>query len=388
MGRSFDAIVVGAGSVGVPIAFYLTLEGQRVLVVDCEAAVGQGQNKSAIGGVRATHSDAAKILICQESLRIFSRWQESYGEDIGWKMGGYCFVAYTPREEGILKGLLELQKSYGLNIDWRDAQDIREIVPGIQAAGLLGGTFSPEDGQVSPLLALEAMYRESRARGCTYRFGERATGLLKEHGRIFGLLTDRGRYSAPVVVNAAGAHAREVGALAGLEVPVTPDSHEAGISAPLEQFLGPLIVDLRPGPEGKTANFYFAQTKEGPIIFCYTPKDLFPGTDREPTSEFLPIVSRRLICLLPRLKNMLVRRVWRGLYPMTPDGLPICDRVRELDGLYLAVGMCGQGFMMGPGVGRNMAHLILHGVPLMEPSVFSFLSFYRDFGASRKEKLK
>ncbi|MEE9309358.1 MAG: FAD-binding oxidoreductase [Spirochaetia bacterium] len=388
MGESYDAIVIGGGSVGVPTAFYLTLEGQKVLVVESEPTVGQGQNKSAIGGVRATHSDAAKILICQESLRIFKEWQQTYGQNIGWKKGGYCFVAYTPREERILKDLLPVQKSYGLNIDWQDARSIREVVPGIQSTGLLGGTFSPEDGQVSPLLAIDAMFRESLNRGCTYHFGEKVTGLLIRAECVRGLRTDKDSYNAPVVVNAAGAQAREIGALAGLEVPVTPDSHEAGISAPMEQFLGPLVVDLRPGPEGKTTNFYFAQTKEGPIIFCYTPKNIFVGTDREPTSEFLPIVSRRLISLLPRLKNVLVRRIWRGLYPMTPDGLPICDHVGQVEGLYLAVGMCGQGFMMGPGIARNLAHLIAYGSPLIDPSIFSALSFYRDFGAAKKEKLK
>ena len=373
---------------GVPTAFYLTLEGQKVLVLESESTVGQGQNKAAIGGVRATHSDAAKILICQESLRVFSAWQQTYGQDIGWKKGGYCFVAYTPREEGILKDLLPVQKSFGLKIDWHDAPSIREVVPGIQSTGLLGGTFSPEDGQVSPLLAIDAMFRESRRRGCTYHFREKVTGLLIRAERIRGVRTDKDSYSAPVVVNAAGARAREIGALAGLEVPVTPDSHEAGISAPMEQFLGPLVVDLRPGPEGKTANFYFAQTKEGSIIFCYTPKNIFVGTDRESSSEFLPVVSRRLIGLLPRLKNVLVRRIWRGLYPMTPDGLPICDRVDQVEGLYLAVGMCGQGFMMGPGIARNLTHLIAHGSPLIEPSIFSALSFRRDFGTAKKEKLK
>lgn len=388
MGNSYDAIVIGAGSVGVPTAFFLTLEGQKVLVLESESTVGQGQNKAAIGGVRATHSDAAKILICQESLRIFGEWQQSYGQDIGWKKGGYCFVAYTAREERILKGLLPVQKSFGLNIDWHDAPSIREAVPGIQPTGLLGGTLSPEDGQVSPLLAIDAMFRESRSRGCTYHFREEVTGLLIRAGCVQGVRTDKDSYSAPVVVNAAGARARDIGALAGLEVPVIPDSHEAGISAPMEQFLGPLVVDLRPGPEGKTANFYFAQTKEGPIIFCYTPKDIFVGTDREPTSEFLPVVSRRLIGLLPRLKNVLVRRVWRGLYPMTPDGLPICDQVDRVKGLYLAVGMCGQGFMMGPGIARNLTHLILHGRPLIDPPIFSALSFRRDFGTAKKEKLK
>jgi len=386
--RNYDAIIIGGGSVGVPAALFLTFEGLRVLVVEANPSVGQGQNKAAIGGVRATHSDAAKILLCQESLRIFGEWEETYGHDIGWKKGGYCFPAYTHKEENTLKGLLPIQKSYGLKIDWLDPEEIEDVVPGIRAEGLMGGTFSPDDAQVSPLLAIDAMFRLSKERGCAYRFGERAVALVTEKGRVKGITTDRETYNAPVVLNAAGASAMEVGKLAGIDVPVMPDSHEAGISAPMEQFLGPLVVDLRPGPEGKTSNFYFAQNHEGVLIFCYTPIEPVYGTNREPTSEFLPVVARRLIGLLPRLKNMLVRRVWRGLYPMTPDGLPICDKVREPEGLYLAVGMCGQGFMMGPGIGRNMAHLIVHGSPLIAEDTFETLSLYRDFYASKKEALK
>jgi len=385
---SYDAIVIGAGSVGVPTALYLALEGAKVMVVDEHFSVGQGQNKSAIGGVRATHSDPAKIFVCQESLKIFSEWEQTYGQDIGWKKGGYCFPAYTSKIENVLKTLLPVQKSYGLNIDWLDAESIREIVPGIVPEGLIGGTFSPDDGQVSPLRALDSMYRVAKEKGCLFRFRERVVGVVIENGLVKGIRTDRGSYAAPVVVNAAGAAAREVGTMAGIDIPVTPDSHEAGISAPVEQFLDPLVVDLRPGPEGKTANFYFAQTREGPVIFCYTPKKLFTGTNSESTSEFLPVVARRLIQLIPGLKNLLVRRVWRGQYPMTPDGLPICDRVKEIEGMYLAVGLCGQGFMLGPGLGRNMALLITRGKPLLDLKTFETMSFYRDFFGQKKEKLK
>jgi sarcosine oxidase subunit beta len=384
---TYDAIVIGAGSVGVPCALYLTLEGLNVLVIDSNPSPGQGQNKAAIGGVRATHSDPAKILICRESLQIFSEWQETYGHDIGWKKGGYCFPVFTSREEDILKGILPIQKSYGLNIDWLDADGIKEVVPGIASRSLIGGTFSPDDGQVSPLLAIHAMFRVSRDKGCTYCFQEQVCEVLTENGSVKGVRTQKDSYYAPVIVNAAGAEAAQVGNLSGIEIPVAPDSHEAGISSPMEQFLGPLVVDLRPGPEGKTANFYFAQNLKGAVIFCYTPSTIFPGTDREPTSEFLPIVARRMISLVPRLKNMLVRHVWRGLYPMTPDSLPICGPVKEIKGMYLAVGMCGQGFMMGPGVGKNIAHCILHDEPLIQPDIFDALSFYRDFHKS-KEKLK
>ncbi len=388
MGKGYDTIVIGAGSVGVPTALFLTLEGQRVLVVEKNPSVGQGQHKSAIGGVRATHSDPAKILICRESLRIFGEWEERYGHSIGWKRGGYCFPVYGEREESVLRDLLPVQKSFGLNVDWVDAQDIAEIVPGIVTRGLRGGTFSPDDGQVSPLLAIDAMFRTSRNAGCTYTFGEMVTELFVEHGVVRGVRTERGSYTAQAVVNAAGAEARYIGELAGTDIPVFPDSHEAGISAPMEQFLGPLVVDLRPGPEGKTANFYFAQNHEGSVIFCYTPRELVEGVNREPTSEFLPILAGRMVRLVPMLSGLLIRRVWRGLYPMTPDGLPICGAVRDIEGLYLAVGMCGQGFMLGPGIGRNLAELIVHGRPLIEPEIFNLLGFNRDFYRSEKEALK
>jgi sarcosine oxidase subunit beta len=321
-------------------------------------------------------------------LKIFSRWEETYGYSIGWKKGGYCFPVYREREEATLKSLLPIQKNYGLNIDWIDANGIKKVIPGINTDGLTGGTYSPDDGQVSPLLAAHALFKESVERGCTYHFKETVTDIKINNGTIKEVTTDKGVYSTPVVVNAAGSSARQVGAMMGLDIPVTPDSHEAGISAPMEQFLGPLIVDMRPGEEGKTDNFYFGQNHEGPIIFCYTPSKLFTGTNKESTSEFLPILAKRMIDLIPRLKNMLIRRVWRGLYPMTPDGSPICGKVNEVEGLYLAVGMCGQGFMMGPGVGKNIASLILSGKPLMDQQIFDTVSFYRDIYNSKKEALK
>jgi sarcosine oxidase subunit beta len=387
-GKTYDAIVIGAGSAGVAIAYHLTLEGLKVLVIESEHAAGQGQNKAAIGGVRATHSDPAKITLCLQSLEFFSTFEEKTGIDLGWVPGGYCFPVYREEEEKILKGILPIQKSYGLDIDWVGPARIRELVPGVNENGLRGGTFSPGDGQVSPLKYAAALWKESKSRGCEYRFYEPVTGLIKKAGAVTGVKTAKGAYSSDVVVNAAGAAAQAIGRMAGIEIPVVPDCHEAGISAPMERFFDPLVVDIRPGPEGKTKNFYFGQNDRGQVIFCYTPLVPILGTNRENTSEFMTIISRRMIDLIPRLKNMLIRRIWRGLYPMTPDGIIILDRVKEAKGFYLAVGMCGQGFMLGPGVGRNMASFIVHGAPVIPAEVWSSISFYRDFYAGRKEALK
>ncbi len=103
--RTYDVVIIGAGSIGTPAAYYLSREGLRVLVVDSAPSVGQGSNKKAIGGVRATHSDPAKIKLCLRSIEIFSGWKEETGDDIEWFQGGYCFVAYREREERILKDL-------------------------------------------------------------------------------------------------------------------------------------------------------------------------------------------------------------------------------------------------------------------------------------------
>jgi len=95
--NKFDVIVIGAGSVGNPTACFLAKEGKKVLCLEMLPAPGQGQNKAAIGGVRATHSDPAKITLCQQSLDIFSNWEKVTGVDIGYKKGGYAFPVHGER---------------------------------------------------------------------------------------------------------------------------------------------------------------------------------------------------------------------------------------------------------------------------------------------------
>src|SRR3990172_4889382 len=127
----YDVIVIGAGSIGAPAAFYLAQSGYKVLVLDSSPSVGQTSNKRAIGGVRATHSDPAKIRLCLRSIEIFRTWQDVYGDDIEWVTGGYSFVAYREQEEDTLKTLLAKQKGLGLNIDWYERDDLLRIVPSL-----------------------------------------------------------------------------------------------------------------------------------------------------------------------------------------------------------------------------------------------------------------
>ncbi|MFE3845339.1 NAD(P)/FAD-dependent oxidoreductase [Thermoplasmatota archaeon] len=388
----YDVIIIGAGSVGLPSAYFLSKAGEKVLVIDELSSSGQGQNKSAIGGVRATHSDPAKIQICLQSLEIFSKWMDQTDTNIGWKKGGYSFPVYRRNEEDVLKSILPIQKKYGLNINWVESEKIMEIIPGINQNNLVGGTYSPGDGQVSPLLASESFTNESVKLGAEFRYRESVTNLITEKNNkditVRGVKTTKGEYKADAVLNAAGAHATTICKMAGLDIPVNPDSHEAGITAPIKRFLDPLVVDIRPGIDGKTANFYFGQNHENQIIFCYTPQNITPGENRNSTSEFMPIMARRMVELIPRLKNLTIRRIWRGLYPMTPDGVAVVGKPEGVDGLYLGIGMCGQGLMMGPGVGLNLANFITKGHPIIDKDIFNLLSPDRNFYSGKKEALK
>lgn len=375
MDNIYDVIIIGAGSIGVPTALNLALQKQKVLVIDGESAPGQQNNKKAIGGVRATHSDYGKINVCKRSIEIMKTWKETWGDDIGWMSNGYSYPAYTEEDEKTLKDLMKVQHSYGLNITWVSPEEYNELVPGINKEGLRGSTYSPEDGSCSPLLLGSAYYFHSLEAKVQYRFREKVIGFDMSQSKIKKVITDKGTYSTGMVINAAGNYGKEIAAMAGLNLPVQPDNHEAGITEPVARFMGPMVVDMRirPGSE----NFYFYQNNEGQIVFCITPKPPITGIDNRSTSVFLPMCTKRMLEVYPRLHSLRVRRTWRGQYPMTPDGFPIVGK--SGDNLINAIGMCGQGFMLGPGLGELITRICLDELTDSDLHILQSFNPERDF---------
>jgi len=381
---TYDVIIIGAGSIGTPSAYFLSKAGFSVLVIDKFPSAGQASNKHAIGGIRATHSDPAKIFLGNRSLEVFSTWQEKHGDDIEWHRGGYSFVAYDQSNAQLLQDLIEWQQKNDLNIKWLDHAQLLEMVPHINPKGLIGGTFSPDDGSASPLLSAYAFHKRAVEAGAEFHFNETVVDFLAEDSRILGVKTDQTEYHSQWVINTAGGWVKPLSAKIGLDVPVEPDSHEAAITEPVTKLFDPMIVDMRARPG--SANFYFYQHPTGKIIFCMTPDPPILGTHTIASSDFLPKAARRLMEVMPVLKHIRVRRVWRGTYPMTPDGSPIIGKVDGLDGFILAAGMCGQGFMFGPGVGLLLRNLLLNNLDEADKIILDKLSFHRNFKSVEKLK--
>jgi len=382
--KNFDVVVIGAGSVGLPLAWQLAERGLSVAVLDDEASWGRGQNRAAIGGVRATHSDPAKIRVCLESISLFSAMREKYGLDVEWRPGGYLYVSYDEKTEAQFRSLLAVQKAAGLRIDWVAPEFIQTLAPGIRAEELRGGTFSPGDGYASPLMAASAFHELAQRAGVSFFFNSRVEGFKKRGDNVQSVRAGGEDYCAPRYINAAGAKASDIAKLAGFELPVFPDCHEAGVTEPVERFMEPMIVDVR--ADAESGNYYFYQAQTGQVVFCVTPRPQVWGRDKDSTSGFLPLVVRRMLELYPRLRNLRVRRTWRGMYPMTPDGLPILGYPDSAKNFLQIAGMCGQGFMLGPGLGTIVASAVSGGSSHAMPagsteygSIFEELSIARDF---------
>ncbi|MFO7769330.1 MAG: FAD-binding oxidoreductase [bacterium] len=354
--RDYDVIVVGAGSVGLPTAVALGESGLKTLVIDRLPAAGQGEHSHAIGGVRAFHAHPAKIVACRRAIETLSTWKERHGDDLEWAAGGYTFPVYREEDRDLVRGALEMQRNHGLEVVWLGPGGITEVVPGIRTEGLLGGAHSPEDGVASPPLVAEAFHRRAVELGVEFHFNESVTRLRLVGDRVEGVETGRDSYRASVVIDAAGPHSHALAVTAGLYLDVVPASHEAGVTEPVQPFFQTMLVDLRPGEAGRS--FFFYQDPLGRLVFCTNPDPPVEGRRRRETGVFLPHVLDRMKDLIPRLVTLNVQQVWWGLFPMTPDGAPLVGWAEEVEGLVLATGMCGQGFMLGPGIAETVARLI------------------------------
>lgn len=376
MTGSSDAIVIGGGIIGLATAYHLARTGRRVLVLE-KSSPGSGSTGRCIGGIRQQFSSEGAIRLMKESLRQFRRMNEDFGSTVDYYEGGYLFLAHSEEQWNRYRSILPLQRRLGLDVRLLSPDGCLQIVPSLNPEGLTGGVFSPEDGQAYPFKVLDGYIRQIRSNGSMVRPYEEVCGIEVENGAVRGVRTRSGdTYSSDIVVSASGPWAREVTRMAGIEVPVFPEEHEAFITARLPRLFDTMIVDYR------LDGCYFYQRINGQVIGCYSPVPIKPGIHTESSLEFLVEMSSRTLRLVSRLKTARVIRHWGGCYPMTPDGSPIIDRT-EIRGFYIAEGMCGHGFMFGPAIGKYLADLIVEGT---YPFDWSEFRIDRDF--SKKELLQ
>ena len=370
MNKTYDAIVIGGGIIGAATGYYLSKRRLKVLLLE-KSFLTSGSTGRCITGIRQQFSTPTTIQTAMESVRLFKSMKEEFDMDVEWKDSGYLFLAHSENLVDMFNKNISIQSQFGLNVEFITAEECKEIVPLLDIGGLIGGAYCPSDGQANPFLVVRGYVEGIRRNGGRVQIESEVIGIDVDKGKVRSVTISSGEtFSAPIVLNATGPWAKDVGKLAGVDLDVEPDRHEALITEGIQYEGVPMLVDYR------ADGGYFVQRNTGQFIGCFTPEKKVPGFITDATLEFLVEMSRRMCRLIPAIENIAVLRQWAGSYCMTPDGSPIVDQT-EVEGLYCSVGMCGHGFMLGPALGNYMAQFITEST---WPISMDEVAYGRSFG--------
>ena len=375
MKSTADAVIVGGGCMGASVAYHLARRGvTNVVLVEREKLLGTGSTGRNAGGVRHQFSNEANIRLSIESIRLFERFADEVGQSIDFHQDGYLFLLSAESSVETFRANVALQRSLGIDVQWLDPRQAAELAPGLDVEGVAGATFCQRDGVADPNGVTMGFARAAQAAGVAIERDTEVTGIDLRGGRVAGVETTRGRIEAPVVVNAAGPHARSIGRLAGVDVPVDPyrrhifiatvDGHAARV--PSSHIL---VIDF-------DTTFYFHREGAG-LLFGMGDPDETPTFDTTVQWDFLPQVIDVAVRRLPALADASISHAWAGLYEVTADGNPIIGATDGVEGFYQINGFSGHGFQHSPAAGRILADLIAGRDPAFDVSPFAHARFAR-----------
>jgi sarcosine oxidase subunit beta len=322
-------VVAGAGAVGASVAYHLALAGADDVVLADIGEVAGGATGKAMGGVRQQFSTEAEVRLARASVRLF----QDLGEPL-FQQVGYLFLATTPNGLAELEARRDVQASLGVPVERVDASFVR----GLRVDDVLGAVICREDGIADPAGVTRELVRRAAALGIEVRERTDALGL-----------------DAQMLVVACGAASREVAAARGVSVPVRPLVRQLADVGPVEGVPSDLPMTV------EESGFHFRPVGAARLRLAMGEREARwdgPAAVRDDLVEDWRV---RLAHRYPAAAGAPVVRAWAGLYDMTPDAHPIIGPVGE--GLYLACGFSGHGFMQAPAVGAAVAAELLGEPP-------------------------
>jgi sarcosine oxidase subunit beta len=366
-----EVVVVGAGIMGLSIAYHLARLGVRdVTVVDKSYLCGGASGRNG-GGIRAQWSNETNVRLMQESIRMCQDFANEFKINVWLRQGGYLFLARTEERRRSLEESCKLQRECGLSTRMLSPREAQKIVPELSTDGVVAATFNPDDGVVFPWPFVWGFAQAATKLGVEVATFTEVTGIDVRGTTIEGIRVrraakggddatasrDEHRIRTRKIVNAAGAWSPEIAKLVGVDLPNKPHRHEICSTEPLKPWLKPLVADLGNG-------LYFSQSTRGEIVGGIGQERVPPGLDQNSSFAFLGLYARALVEACPILGKVKVLRQWSGCYDLTPDGNPIVGGVDEIEHFYQASGFMGHGFMMAPVMGKLIAEHIANDTHL------------------------
>ncbi|MEE8365546.1 MAG: FAD-dependent oxidoreductase [Gammaproteobacteria bacterium] len=373
-------VIIGGGVIGASIAFHLTRSGEKDVVLLEKSHLTEGGTWHAAGLVGQFRSQQNLMSLMSDSVKLFDTLAAETGQDPDWhKVGSLRLAQSENRWKELLKSYSAAQ-AVGFEMNLLTPSEARDLYPLIEIDDLVGAAFIPEDGYIDPNSLTQAYARGIRANGGQIFEGVMATSLLRERDRITHVVTDRGSIEVETVVNAAGLWARQIGWMAGVEIPAGVVEHQYLVTEKSDQ-IPPGLPALR-DPDGG----FYAKPEPGALAIggwerqtnTVNPKEGFPWEnerhlfdgDMDRLAEFFEPAMRRI----PILAELGMRTIVNGPIPISPDGEPIMGPVPGLSNFFAACAFTS-GIAASGGAGKAVANWILEGDPGLDLWPFDIRRF-------------
>jgi len=361
-----SVVVIGGGIMGCSTLYHLAQMGVGDAILLERNALTSGTTWHSAAQVRALRHSHNLTRMIRYSVDLYSRLERETGQSVGWIQKGSLSIATTPDRLTHIKRQEALAHAYGVAARSVGAGEAQERWPLMNADDVLGAVWSPEDGRVSPSDVCAALVKGARGLGAKIFERTGVIGILTENGRVRGVETTQGTVMCDAIALCTGLWSREVGAMAGAEVPALACEHFYLLTKPVAGITGNM-----PTLSDHDSHLYIRDDSGGLLVGCFEPmgKPIAPGVlDEsfefgllpEDWDHFEPMMLNALH-RLPALETAEVKMLLNGPESFTPDGTFMLGETAETRGLFLGCGMNSVGIASGGGAGMNLAHCIVHG---------------------------
>ncbi len=363
------AVVVGGGVGGCSILYWLTRLGWEDVVLVERADLTSGSTFHSAGLVGQLRSSLALTRMMMNSVELYRALEDEVGLETGWREVGSLRLASSPERMEEISRQAGWAKTFGLPLELISPTEAQELFPPMSVDGVLGAAYLPSDGYIDPSQLTFALAEGARRRGAEVYTTTRVTGVDVEQGRVAGVVTDKGEIETEIVVDAGGMYAREIGALAGVNVPLVAMAHEylvlkpSGLPTGMPTMRDPsLLVYFRPESGGLIMGGY--ERHCAPWSLDGIPPDFNGKLLAEDWPRFEELMHNAVV-RVPSLEEMEVVKLINGPEAFTPDGEFILGP-SDVRGFWVAAGFCAHGLAGAGGMGQLVAEWIVAGTPSLD----------------------
>jgi glycine/D-amino acid oxidase-like deaminating enzyme len=367
-----DAIVIGAGIVGACAALSLTNAGLKVMIID-RGSVASGTTGAGEGNILVSDKDPGpELTLALKSRDLWFELQEDVGDSFELEAKGGVVVAR--HDSSALMKLAERQRAVGVLAERVNSSELHKLEPYLHP-DLSEGVFYPQDAQCQPMLAAARIIQTVLARGGQLVSQARVSGFEISENKIKAVVTSRGTFYAPLVVNASGTWAGEIAALAGSHLPIAPRKGFILVTEPAPQYIfhkvydSDYVANVASSDADLQTSTVVEGTRSGTILIGASRERI--GFDGSMNYEIVRKLAAQATSLFPVLRDVQLLRVYRGFRPYAPDHLPVIGEDSLISGLWHSAGHEGAGIGLAPGSAALITDAILGRETFMNAEAFS-----------------